>query len=78
MKKAGFFALGAFIGGLLAGIAVLLITPMSGDDFRKEIVDQTSKLVDDVKQASLDRQDELKAELETLRLGKVIKLESND
>lgn len=76
MKKAGFFALGAFIGGLLAGIAVLLLTPMSGDDLRKEIKDQTENLVNEVKQASLDRQDELKAELENLRLGKVIKLES--
>ena len=76
MKKAGFFALGAFIGGLLAGIAVLLLTPMSGDDLRKEIKDQTDNLVNDVKQASHDRQDELKTELENLRLGKVIKLES--
>ena len=76
MKKAGFFALGAFIGGILAGIAVLLLTPMSGDDLRKEIKDQTDNLVNDVKQASHDRQDELKTELENLRLGKVIKLES--
>ena len=76
MKNAGFFALGAFIGGLLAGIAVLLVTPMSGEDLRKEITDQTNKLVDDVKQASIDRQEELKNELEALRLGKTIKLES--
>ena len=76
MKKAGFFALGAFIGGLLAGIAVLLLTPMSGNDLRKEIKGQTENLVNEVKQASLDRQEELKAELENLRLGKVIKLES--
>lgn len=76
MKNVGFFALGAFIGGLLAGIAVLLITPMSGNDLRKEIKSQTDKLVEDVKQASMDRQEELKNELETLRMGKAIKLES--
>ena len=76
MKKVGFFALGAFIGGLLAGITVLLITPMSGADLRKEINERTNTLVEDVKQASLDRQEELKTELENLRLGKTIKIES--
>jgi gas vesicle protein len=77
MKNAGFFALGAFIGGVLAAIAVLLVTPMSGNDLRKEIKNQSEKLITDVKQASMDRQEELKTELETLRLGKNIKLESS-
>ncbi|MEE4194617.1 MAG: YtxH domain-containing protein [Anaerolineae bacterium] len=76
MKKVGFFTLGAIIGGLLAGIAVLLLTPMSGNDLRQEIKVQSDKLINDVKQASFDRQEELKAELENLRLGKVIKLEA--
>lgn len=78
MKNAGFFALGAFIGGVLAGIAVLLITPMSGIDLRKEIKNHSTKLLDEVKKASMDRQEELKTELETLRLGKNIKLESSE
>ena len=76
MKKVGFFTLGALIGGMLAGIAVLLFTPMSGVELRKEINQQANKLIDDVKQASVDRQEELREELESLRLGKNIKLES--
>lgn len=77
MKKVGFFVLGAFIGGVLAGIGVLLSTPKAGVEFRKEINEKINTLVSEVKQASMDRQEELKDELESLRLGKNIKLESS-
>jgi len=55
----------------------LLLTPLSGDNLRKEIGDRTQIIIEDVKQASMQRQEELKAELENLRLGKNIQLESN-
>lgn len=77
MKNAGYFILGTLIGSVMAGIAVLLLTPLSGDNLRKEIGDRTQIIIEDVKQASTQRQEELKAELENLRLGKNIKLESN-
>ena len=77
MKNAGYFILGTLIGSVMAGLAVLLLTPLSGDNLRKEIGDRTQIIIEDVKQASIQRQEELKAELENLRLGKNIKLESN-
>ena len=77
MKNAGYFILGTLIGSLTAGIAVLLLTPLSGDNLRKEISDRTHIIIEDVKQASVQRQEELKAELESFRQGKNIKLESN-
>jgi gas vesicle protein len=77
MKNAGYFILGTLIGSVMAGIAVLLLTPLSGDNLRKEIGDRTHIIIEDVKQASIQRQEELKAELENLRLGKNIKVESN-
>ena len=74
MKKFGSFMLGLFFGAWLAGVSVLLFTPMAGKDLREKIKLETEKLADDVKKASELRQKELTEELEALRQGKRIQL----
>ncbi|HET59634.1 MAG TPA: YtxH domain-containing protein, partial [Chloroflexi bacterium] len=45
MKNAGYFILGTLIGSVIAGLAVLLLTPLSGDNLRKEIGDRTQIII---------------------------------
>lgn len=70
MKKAASFLFGAFIGSVLAGTAVILFSPYSGEEFRVEVSKRTQKLIEEVKEANLQRQEELKAELAKYRQSK--------
>ncbi|MCD4752597.1 MAG: YtxH domain-containing protein [Anaerolineaceae bacterium] len=76
MKKFGYFSLGAFIGALISGILVLLFTPVSGKQLQNDISYKIQETIDAIKEASELRQEELKSELEILRQGKTIKIES--
>ena len=76
MKKFGFFTFGLLLGAAIAGGVVLLTTPVSGKKLQEDIANKVKLLVDDVKEASELRQEELKSELETLRQGKTIQIES--
>lgn len=76
MKKFGYFCLGAFIGAIISGILVLLFTPVSGKQLQDDISFKIQDTIDSLKEASELRQEELKSELEMLRQGKTIKIES--
>ena len=76
MKKFAHFSIGLLIGAVLTGVTVLLITPVSGKQLQEEIKNKVDEIVYDVKEASELRQKELKSELETLRQGKTIQIES--
>jgi len=76
MKKFGYFSLGTFIGALISGILVLLFTPVSGKKMQNDISYKIQETIDALKEASELRQEELKSELEILRHGKTIQIES--
>ncbi len=76
MKKFGYFSLGTFIGAIISGILVLLFTPESGKQLQDDISYKIQETIDTIKEASELRQEELKSELEILRQGKTIKIES--
>lgn len=76
MKKFGYFSLGTFIGTIISGILVLIFTPVSGKQFQDEIAFKVQETVDAIKEASELKQEELKSELETLRQGKTIQIET--
>lgn len=78
MKKFGSFLIGLLTGAWLAGVSILLFTPMAGKELREKIKTEAEKLAEDVKNASELRQKELAVELETLRQGKKIKLDSGE
>ena len=76
MKKFAHFSIGLLFGAVIAGITVILITPLSGKQLQEEIKNKADGILADVKEASEIRQEELKSELETLRQGKTIQIES--
>ncbi|NSW51229.1 MAG: YtxH domain-containing protein [Anaerolineae bacterium] len=76
MKKVWSFLTGLLVGAWLTGVTVLLFTPLSGKDLREKIKQESNQLMQDVKSASEMRQKELLEELENLRQGKNIKLDS--
>jgi gas vesicle protein len=67
MRKMGVFVVGALMGGLLAGIIVMLLTPYSGTVLRQRVNDFSQKLVIDVRSAAEQRRKELEEELVRLR-----------
>ena len=76
MKKFGYFSLGTFIGAIISGVLVLLFTPLSGKQLQNDISYKIQETIDAIKEASELRQEELISELEILRQGKTIKIES--
>lgn len=66
MRKIVLFGIGALGGALLTGIAVLLLTPDSGDAMRRQAREQFDDLMDDATVAAEDRRKELEAELDAL------------
>ncbi len=76
MKKFAHFCIGLLIGAVITGATVILITPMSGKQLQEEIKNKVDEIMNDVKDASELRQEELKSELESLRQGKPIQIES--
>jgi gas vesicle protein len=67
MRKMGVFVVGAVMGGLLASIIVMLLTPYSGTILRQRFNDFSQKLVIDVRSAAEQRRKELEEELVRLR-----------
>ena len=76
MKKFGYFSLGALLGALISGVLVLLFTPASGKQIQDDLTIKVQETIDAIKEASELRQEELKSELEILRQGKTIQIES--
>lgn len=70
MRRVLYFVFGAILGGLVASTLVLLFTPSSGSNLRKEITDFVNKTYEEVRQAGEQRRDELQLELKELRAPK--------
>jgi gas vesicle protein len=64
------FFQGFLMGVLLGGGLALLLTPYSGDQMRDEITNYYQKSLDDIKQATLQRREEMQKQLEALRSAK--------
>jgi gas vesicle protein len=71
MQKVLNFVLGFVLGGLVGGSIALLMTPMSGNELRTEVIDYSRQVRQDVEQAATARRMELERELANLR-GEVV------
>ena len=64
------FITGTLLGGLVGAVAVILLTPTSGEELRGQIQIQIENVRSEVKAASDARRAELEAELASLRKPK--------
>ena len=67
MKKFTSFLSGAILGGLVGGLAVLLLTPSSGEDLRAELQQKIKNIQIEVQTAAKEKRVELEEELQKLR-----------
>jgi gas vesicle protein len=75
MRKIGYFMFGSLLGGLIGTGIALLFTPTSGAEIRANIRSYTMHTIDEVKNAAVQRRDELQKQLEQLRTGSSVKVE---
>ena len=62
---------GILLGAVVGSVLALLLTPWTGDELKQNINDFAQNFQDDVRQAGLEKRQELEAELEALRSGKI-------
>jgi gas vesicle protein len=67
MRRFTSFMTGIFWGAIVGSVAVLLLTPESGEELRSKITQRTDAFRDEVQQAYAARVAQLEAELEQLR-----------
>ncbi len=70
MSKSSSWLKGAFLGGLVGGALVLLLTPYKGKELKARINDYINNVQEEVHQAGVEKRLELETELELLRSGK--------
>lgn len=70
MSKSSSWLTGAFLGGLVGGALVLLLTPYTGEELKARINDYINNVQEEVHQAGVEKRLELETELELLRSGK--------
>jgi gas vesicle protein len=70
MRKVFGFVLGAFTGGLLGAAAVILLTPVSGQDMRDQLSNRFRHLQNEIKDAKNQKRAELEGQLQALRAPK--------
>ena len=75
MRKIGYFLFGSLLGSLIGAGIALLFSPTSGSEIRGNIRSYTMHTVDEVKNAALQKRDELQKQLEQMRTGSSIKVE---
>lgn len=75
MRKFGSFLLGSLLGGVVGAVLALLFSPSSGSELRSNVRSYAFKAVDDVKQAALQRREEMEQQLARLRTSSSIKVE---
>lgn len=75
MRKLGFFVFGATVGSLIGAAVAILFAPSSGQQLRDNLRSSTLQAVDDVKQAAIQKREELEQQLANLRSGDLLKLE---
>jgi len=66
MRKAIAFTFGAILGGILGGLAALLLTPYSGKELRSTIQQQVDDIQIEIKEAAQNKRAELEKQLEVL------------
>jgi gas vesicle protein len=67
MKKFGSFLCGGLLGAFLAGLIVILVTPVTGAAMRNRIRDSFMNVRNEVKDAVVNRSTELRQELARLQ-----------
>lgn len=70
MRKIFGFMLGAFTGGLLGAAAVLLLTPYTGVELRRQFIDRAQMLQKELADARDQKRAELENQLQALRAPK--------
>jgi gas vesicle protein len=66
MRKAIAFTFGAVLGGVLGGLAALLLAPHSGKELRSAIQQQVNNIQIEIKEAAQKKRAELEEQLELL------------
>ena len=69
MRRMASFLTGLFAGALVAGVAVLLLTPASGTEIRERLSARLDELIEEGKRAAAARRAELQAQLEAFKRG---------
>jgi gas vesicle protein len=64
MRKTIRFIQGAILGGILGGIAVILLAPGSGEDTRSAVINQFNQLKKQIETVIQQRRSELQEEFE--------------
>ena len=72
MQRLLSFTAGAFCGAVVASVAVLLLTPVSGRDLQLRGRTEAESLAAEVHKAYDDKLAELKAQLEALKAPKLV------
>jgi gas vesicle protein len=67
MRKAMAFTFGAVLGGVLGGLAALLLAPSSGKDLRSSIQKQVDQIQIEIKEAAQQKREELEQQLDNLK-----------
>jgi gas vesicle protein len=75
MRRFTSFFVGALLGGLVGTALAMLFAPSSGELLRQQVVDYSSRVREEVRQASLDKRIELEKQLAGLRAPSQVKPE---
>jgi len=67
MKRVISFTIGAFLGGILGSLLILFYTPSSGTEIRERVSSYATEKIGEIKNAAIERRQELLAELESLK-----------
>ena len=71
MKIMSFLA-GAFAGAVVGATAALLLAPAPGDQLQAQARQRYDRLIEDARQAALDTQAQLRAQLEALKASRTV------
>ena len=77
MRKLVNFLAGFFVGGLIGAGAGLLLAPGAGTELQDRIRGRIDELIEEGKKAAVARQAELEAELEALKSGEPVTIETS-
>jgi gas vesicle protein len=67
MRSVTNFLAGFAVGALVSAGLVLLFTPYSGEELRGRVQSEVARIQDEVKQAAIERREELEGQLSALR-----------